>query len=414
MPLPHAPLPVSRRDARRLVVACQHLDTPRPKADQAQLLAVLRALRFVQLDPISAVAPSHELVLWSRLRPGALPLLDDLLFRQRRLFEYSLAAAAIVLMEDYPLYRAFMDAFPSYPQITAWMEANHALRQHILDRLADGAALPTSAFEDMAAVAWKSSGWTRGRNVECMLRYLWTGGHLMVSGRSGRERLWSLTARYLPEGAVRTALPMDEAIVRAVEHALRALGVAREREISRYFFGLYPSSAPPLGPALVRLRREKRLLEVAIEGEQDGDVSYVHVDSLPRLEAIQAGDWQGRTVLLSPFDNLVIDRDRLLRLWDFSFKNEMYVPQAKRQYGYYVMPILHGDALIGRIAPRLDRRRRVLCVEGLYLEGAVRPTAELCQAVTDEVSDLASLVGATGIEYCSTVPDAWRDRLARL
>lgn len=405
------PLVISQQQARRLAITAQHLDAPRLVADEANVMSVLLALRYVQIDPVNVVAPSHEIVLWSRLGIGTEPVLDDLLNRQRRLFEYSLAAAAIVLTEDYRLYRAFMDAYPSYPEMATWVEANHALRQHILTRLGDAGPLPTSAFEDRSGLPWKSSGWTAGRNVERMLQFLWLRGALVVVGRAGGQRIWDLTEAHLPATVGQAALPMAAAISAAVEHATRALGVARQGDIRRYFFGL--NWAPPLGEALDQLQSEHRLLPVEIEGETQAQASFVHIDSLETLAAIQAGRWEGRTVFLSPFDNLISDRVRVERLWGFSFKNEMYVPRAKRQYGYYVLPILDGDRLIGRIAPRVDRRRGVLQVEGLYLEPDIRPTPDLLRAVGGPIEDLAIFTGATGVEYGDMVPEAWRAKLGR-
>ena len=402
---PDRPLVISRQAAQRLAIASQRLSSPRPRADAATVMSLLRALRYVQLDPVSVVAPSHEIVLWSRLGMGANAVIDDLLSRQRKLFEYSLAAAAIVLTEDWPMYRAFMDAYPTYPEMSTWVGANHALHQHILDRLAARGPLPTSGFQDVAVVPWKSSGWTAGRNVERMLQFLWLRGTVMVAGREGRERIWDLTESLLPVTVGQAALEMDQALTTAVEHAMRALGVARQGDIRRYFFGL--NWAPPLGVALDKLLAEGQLVPVAIEGEPNDQPTYIHVESLEALAAIQAGRWAGRTVLLSPFDNLICDRDRVQRLWGFSFKNEMYVPKTKRQYGYYLLPILHGDQLIGRVAPRLDRRRGVLEIEGLYLEPSVRPTAALAHAVQGQLDELATFAGATAVHYGDILPPGW-------
>ncbi|MFF1911872.1 DNA glycosylase AlkZ-like family protein [Streptomyces sp. NPDC058239] len=115
----------------------------------------------------------------------------------------------------------------------------------------------------------------------------------------------------------------------------------------------------------------------------------------------------------SPFDNLINGRRLTERLWGFAFRNEMYIPKAKRHYGYYLLPILHGDRLVGRAAPRFDRSRGVLLIEGLYLETDIKPTGALCRAVTGQLDDLAALIGATGIEYGDTVPGRWRPMLHR-
>lgn len=404
------PLVISKTEARRLAIVRQHLAAPREVAVEENLMKVLRSLRYLQLDPVSVVAPSHELVLWSRFGAGAVPLLDDLLWRQRSLFEYWVSCAAIVLTEDYPLHRAFMNAYPP-SRIAGWMNANASLREHILQRLQEDEALPTSAFEDLSTVPWKSSGWTADRNVERMLQFLWLGGSVMVTGRAAGQRLWALTEAHLPPETDRAALPMDMAIAAAVEHSVRTLGVAREADVKQYFFRL--ESRVPLRSALDRLQNERKVIPVEIDGEASRQTWFAHVDSLQELDAIRAGNWEGRTTLLSPFDNLISDRDRTERLWGFSFRNEMYVPKAKRQYGYYLLPILHDDQLVGRVAPKVDRRRNVLTIEGLYLEPDVRPTEDLYHAVTEQINDLAAFAGAETVEYSSQVPESWLAKLRR-
>ncbi|HUR02676.1 MAG TPA: crosslink repair DNA glycosylase YcaQ family protein [Nonomuraea sp.] len=390
---------ISLEDARRLVLSRQHLAGPRLPADAGSLRTVLRSLRYVQLDPVSVVAPSHDLVLWSRLGPRAGAHLPGLWWQERWLFEYWAHAAAIVLTEDYPMHRVTMDSFPppnrSYTR--SWMDANDQLRKHVLDRLGEGAPLPTEAFDDCAVVDWSSSGWTAGRNVERMLTFLWLQGKIMVAGRAAGQRLWGLPDACLPLDADREAVSPQEMVATATEHTLRALGVARPLDIKQYFVRGQYTGLPEI---LRSLQEQGRIVPVRIDGGgPPSETWYMHVDALGDLEAIRAGDWQGRTALLSPFDNLINDRRLTERLWGFAFRNEMYVPKAKREYGYYLLPILHGDRLIGRAAPRFDRSRGVLLIEGLYLEAGVKATAALCRAVTGQLSDLAAFVGATGIEY---------------
>jgi len=405
------PIRLSLADARRLAISSQRLAGGRLAADEAGVLSVVGAIGYLQLDPVSVVAPSHEIVLWSRLGPGAVPVLEDLLWHRRRLFEHWVYAASIVPLDEYPLYRAYMDGYPSHPVFAQWMDANHALRSHILDRLAADGPLPTSGFEDRAAVPWQSTGWTAGRNVERMLQFLWQGGKVMVAGRSGGERWWALTEAHLPADAERTALPMPEAIARAAELAVRGLGVARAVDVKQHFFR--NQARVPQRETLDRLARDGRVVPVDLEGSPASEAWFAHAGALETLAAIQAGRWEGRTALLSPFDNLVSDRGHTERLWRFAFRNEMYVPKAKRQYGYYVLPVLHGDRLVGRIAARVDRSKHVLRVEGLYPEPDIGAGEELYRAVTGELAALADMAGATSIACEATVPQAWRTAIGR-
>ncbi|MFE0458891.1 winged helix-turn-helix domain-containing protein [Kitasatospora sp. NPDC058965] len=405
--MPARPLTLTQSQARRLAVSRQHLAAARPSADADGLRTVCRALRFLQLDPVNVLARSHELVLWSRLGAQGVGEFEQACWRDRWLFEYWTHAAATVLAEDYPLHRAVMDAYPDRgrERIEGWITANDELRRHVLERLAQGEPLPTDAFEDRSVVDWASSGWTNGRNVERMLGLLWRRGEVMIAGRSGGRRLWGLPTACLPADVVREPLPPRAVVTTAIEHTLRARGIARALDIRQYFV---PGQYADLPGVLDALVARDRIQPVRVEGGRAGETWYVHADALAELDAIRADDWAGRTALLSPFDNMINDRRLTERLWGFDFRNEMYVPKARRTYGYYLLPILHGDRLVGRVEPRVDRRRRVLAVAGLWLEPDVRATAALRRAVTGELADLAAFVGATAVEYGEAVPPGWR------
>jgi uncharacterized protein YcaQ len=268
----------------------------------------------------------------------------------------------------------------------------------------------SSQFEDQAEEHWESSGWTAGRNVSRMLDFLWIRGQITVAGRSGIQKVWDLTERHLPDAITLPELPEQEAVRQAVQKSLRALGVGRRADINlHYTRGSYPR----LPAVLAELEADGRIAQVAI---RDGDRTwpgpwYIHVDDLPLLDRLAAGDWTPRTTLLSPFDNLICDRARTQLLFDFNFRIEIYVPQAKRQYGYYVLPILHGDRLIGRIDPRMDRKQGRLVVNAVYAEPDAPMTDATARAVAGAVGDLAAFLGAKNITYTERVPDGWRSAL---
>ncbi|MGN9842512.1 winged helix-turn-helix domain-containing protein [Nonomuraea sp. H19] len=398
------PLVLSLESARRLAVTCQHLAGPRPGGDVDGLRQVLRTLRCLQLDPVNAVARSHLLVLWSRVGGYDPADLDTLLWEERWLFEYWAHAASIVLAEDYPIHQVMMRGYPGTGSVYGrrvrdWLEANGELRQHVLDRLRESGPLAPAAFDDRASVAWQSSGWTNGRNVERMLDFLWVQGQIMVAGRRGRTRHWDLAERWLAGWAGAAPLPRREAVSQAAEHALRALGVARPADIERHFTR---DRYPGLAQILDDLERSGRIVPAEVEGGSER--WYAHRDVLDLLEQ----PWQPRTTLLSPFDNLICDRARTERLWGFAFRTEMYVPKDKRLYGHYIMPILHGERLAGRLVPRLDRRRKVLEVEGLFPEPDFPYGEASVQAVGEAIAELAAFAGAREVGYAGTVADPWR------
>ena len=368
-------------EARRLAVRSQHLAAPEPAAGLDGLRQVLRGLRVLQLDPVNVVARSHLLVLWSRLGNFDRADLDTLLWRERWLFEYWAHAASIVLTEDYPIHRVMMRQYgvAGNSRMRGWLEANEDFRRYVLARLRDAGPLPGDAIEDRAAVSWTSTGWTNGRNVERMLDTLWKQGVVTVAGRDGLRRLWGLA-----EFPAAEDLPEPEMVTRAAEHALRALGVARARDVERHFtIGRYPG---------LDLERAAWARPVQVEG--GSEQWWVHQDMLGLLDE----EWRPRTTLLSPFDNLICDRDRTERLWGFVYRNEIYVPKHKRQYGSYVMPVLAGERLIGRVTPRMDRRRGMLVVEGVFAEdGFARALSD--RQVTATIESLASFTGAGSVSY---------------
>jgi uncharacterized protein YcaQ len=394
--------------ARRLILSRQRLAGPRPAAPgPEELMGVATDLASLQLDPISVVARSHQLVLWSRAGRYDLGDLETLLWRDRRLFEYWTTAAAIVCTEDYPIHSLLMRRYPSerHAQLRAWLAENQALRRSILRQLRASGPLPTRAIEDRSATDWSSSGWTAGRNLDRMLDVLWTQGRILVAGRQGQQRVWDLAERCLPAWAPTRRPPEREVVRLAVQRSLRALGVATARDIDRSFTaGRYPG----LASILAGLRRSGQVeqVRVAADGHEHPGPWYVHTDDLPLLDRLRSGEWRPRTTLLSPFDNLIINRERTERLFGFHFRMEIYVPKAARRYGYYVLPILHGDRLIGRVDPALDRAGGRLVVNAIHPEPDAPASAGA--AVATALQELAAFLGATGIDLGQPPPGVWR------
>ena len=395
--------------ARRLAVSRQRLTGPPAPAGPEAIMSVVTDLGGLQIDPISVVARSHLLVLWSRLGGYDPADLEALLWRERRLFEYWTHAAAIVCTHDYPIHSLLMRRHPRHQQLRDWLAANQTLRRSILRQLRANGPLPTRALEDRAEVAWQSSGWTGGRNVDRMLDLLWTQGRIMVDGRQGQQRVWDLAERVLPDWAPTRRPPEREVVRLAAQRSLRALGVATARDIDRHFTAYrYPGLDGVLA-ALERAGRVERV-RVAADGSEHPGPWYVHADDLPLLERLQAGDWQPRTTLLSPFDNLLINRERTERLFGFHYRMEVYVPKAARRYGYYVLPILHGDRLVGRVDPAMDRRSGRLVVHAIHAEPDAPEAAG--PAVAAALQDLASFLGADGIDLRQKAPQVWRSAVS--
>jgi uncharacterized protein YcaQ len=402
---------LSIQAARRLTIARQRLAGPMTSPDREGIMQVAKDLGCLQLDPISVVARSHLLVLWSRLGPFDLAELDALLWNERRLFEYWAHGASIVPTEDYPIHSWLMRRYPrpiqAHGRRTAeWLAANQDLRRHVLTQLRRRGPVRSRDLEDRSIRPWRSGGWTNERNVTRMLDVLWTQGKIMVAGRSGLEKLWDLAEKVLPDWTPRERLSDRELSRRAAQRSLRALGVATPRNIGNHFtLNRYPD----LLEALAALERAGSIERVEI-ADQPGEW-FVHTEDLPLLERIQNGEWEPRTTLLSPFDNLIYERSRAELLFGFRFRTEIYVPRSKRQYGYYLLPILHGDRLIGRVDAATDRRRGRLVVKAVHAEPAAPATVRTGREVTRAIRSLASFVGSTDVEIAGPIPERWRSAL---
>ncbi|GAB3068369.1 DNA glycosylase AlkZ-like family protein [Micromonospora schwarzwaldensis] len=336
-----APYRLDRVTARRVAVRAQLLDAHRP----ADLRTAVDRLTFLQIDPTAAVAPNADLVAWTRLGAGYRP--SDLvraLERERSLFEHR---AMIRPMTDLALHR---------PEMAAWPAANDSFRRYVLDVLRDAGPRLSRDIEDRSAVPWPSTGWTNNRNVTQMLEFLAARGEIAVAGRVGRQRSWDLAERIYP---ATPAVPADEARRLRAERLLRSLGVAR--------------------PAVVGAAGEP--------AEIEGTSGAWRVDPA----ALDDRPFAGRTVLLSPFDRLVHDRVRARELFDFDYRLEMYVPAPRRRWGYFALPVLHHDRLVGKVDATVDRKASVLRVDAIHPD--VPFTPELTAAVRGELAALASWAG---------------------
>ncbi|MBA3736539.1 MAG: winged helix-turn-helix domain-containing protein [Actinobacteria bacterium] len=329
---------VSLAQARRIAVRSQLLD-----GSATGVLQTVRRLGFLQIDPISTVAPPQRLVLWSRLGPYDADELDRLLWRERKLFEWG---AFIWPIEDFPLLRARMrrrrGKYKFEQQGTEFLRTNARFKRHLLRELETRGPLLSREIEADLMVSRDPHDWWGSRKVSLMLELLEGRGVVAVAGRQGKQRLWDLAERWYPEAE---SVPWPEARRQLEEKRWRSLGV----------------------------RYEKGEWQAHPDAE-DGPV--------PR-----------RLTFLSPFDRLIHNRDRAEALWDYRYRLEMYVPKAKREYGYYALPILRGDRLIGRIDPVLDRKTGVLKVNSVHWEPGVDPVS-----LQRPLRELAKFIGAGSIE----------------
>jgi hypothetical protein len=325
---------VSQEEARRIAVRAQLLD-----GSATTVLETVRRLGFLQIDPISTVAPAQQLVLWSRLGSFDPAELDLLLWKKRKLFEWG---AYIWPIEALPLVQARMRRrrgnYAWERRGTEFMQKNAGYKRYVLRELERRGPLLSRELDDHSIRTWKSHGWHGSRNTGVMLDLLHRRGQVAVVGRRNGQRLWDLADRWYPETET---IPLREAERLLAEKRFRALGV--------------------------------RLTAEGWEAHPE----------------VAQGPVPDRVTLLSPFDRLIHERDRAEALFDFRYRLEMYVPKAKREYGYYVLPVLVGDRLVGRVEPRFDRKTKTLVVLGAWGD-----TSRL----DESLAGLAAFLGAERIE----------------
>ncbi|MBM6404863.1 YcaQ family DNA glycosylase [Phycicoccus sp. CSK15P-2] len=355
---------LSRSDARRVAVRAQLLGHDRPR----DALEVVRHLACVQMDLTAHVAPNADLVLWSRLGAAYSPgSLDDLL-EARELVE---VRGFLRPAEDVALYLAEMSEWPgSEPledwqrRLEGWVADNHACRDDVLTRLRSEGPLPARDIPDTCARPWRSSGWTNSKNVQRLLGLMEARGEVAVSSRENRERVWDLASRVYPEVE---PLPLAEAAAERDRRRLAALGIARASAAET------PGEPNHVGRAGV---------EAVVEGVR----GRWRVD-----QTLLDASFHGRTALLSPLDRLVFDRKRVSEIFAFDYQLEMYKPPAKRRWGYFALPVLHGDRLVGKVDAHSDLDAGLLRVHAVHWD--VEPTAAMRDGVDRELRSLAGLVG---------------------
>jgi uncharacterized protein YcaQ len=364
---------LSREQARRIALRAQLLDArPDPAGSgPPALLDLVRRLTLLQVDFTAAVAPSADLVAWSRLGQGYSPEHLTTALAQRSLIALR---GMIRPAEDVALYLAEMRAWPGSGDVpdwrrgaARWVEANRRARLDVLARLAGEGPLLAQEIPDSCLVPWQSSGWTDNRNMGRMLEFLEAKGEVAVAGYEGRTRLWDLASRVYPDVE---PVPMAEAERIRATRRLRSLGLARTR-----------ATAAPIEPGDVG--------EVGVSAVVDGVRGTWRVDPDRVEQAAEPVD--GRTALLSPLDRLVFDRKRLLEIFEYDYQLEMYKPAARRRWGYFALPILHGGQFVGKLDATADRKGGELRVAAVHPD--VRLTARMRDAIDQEVDQLAAWLG---------------------
>jgi hypothetical protein len=351
---------------------------------------LIRQLGYVQIDTISVVERAHHHTIWSRIDSYDKSHLDLLLEQDRAIFEYWGHAASYLPMED---FRYALPRMQRFPDANSWerqfFDKYHHLMDEILHRIRQEGALGTRDFSD-TRIDKPANGWGSEKPAKLALELLFWKGELMVSRRQNFQRIYDLRERILPDW-VDTRMPTEaESYRHYILRSLSAMGIGTLSDIQQHFM---KSNKPLFAVHLQNLLEAGEILKVEVKG--DNEAMYLLPETLKCLELPQA---KARLYLLSPFDNLVIQRPRLKRLFGFDYTLECYVPPAKRVYGYWSLPMLYKDSFVGRLDCKADRKAKRLIVNTLHWEKGFKPNNAVQKALEHSLKAFAGFCGCESVE----------------
>lgn len=364
---------VSSAQARRIALAAQGFGRPRGPVGTRQLNLALQRLAVLQLDSVNVFERSHYLPLFARLGSYDKTLLDRLTFQRRSDYvEYWAHQASVVPVSDWPLFgwrrRFYREVKPSYVQ---WAREHPDMLDFLKGELAEKG--PLSAGQVEHEKTERTGPWWGWSDVKTGLEVLFDRGEVVASHRKNFERYYDLPERKLPAEVLQREVPEDDAVRELVRISARALGIGTVSDIADY----YRLLQAPTKAALLDLIDDGEVLPVTVKGWDRP--AYLHRDArIPRrIEG---------AALLSPFDPIVWERDRALRMFGFHYRIEIYTPAPKRVYGYYTLPLLIDEALVGRIDLKSDRQAGVLRVQSAWREGDASVDLDRVVALLREIA----------------------------
>lgn len=400
--------------ARRVFILKQHMDNTRLTGSfRERVRALLRDVGYIQWDPITVVAPSHVISLWSRIGNFRPSDLEGLMWDEKEIFLHWIPTAWLVPFEDYPVFYSLMKGYPqslgkswrSHIETAANFLGSHdELRKRVLTRLREGAA-DLKQFNGYGKRGASSDGWTSGNEVATMLHHLHMRGEVMVSGHYGNNNIWSLTDDFIPEGTERTVLSAEDLERATAERSIKALGIAPALDINRYYVrGRYWN----LAQTLSALEDEGVIVRVTVDGQRRGKPNYIHAGDMGLIDSVENDGWKPAMKLVSPFDNIITVRERVRRLFGFDYVLEQFLPVERRRFGTYVLPVLWGDRLVGRIDASFDRSSGMLNIISVHAEAGFENDVEIPARLSETIGEFGEFLGAEKVHYGKRIPDAWR------
>ncbi|QGN37460.1 winged helix-turn-helix domain-containing protein [Klebsiella oxytoca] len=391
-------LSLSLKEARHLHLAAQGLlKKPRRRARPEDILQTIKQMSLLQIDTINVVARSPYLVLFSRLGNYPQDWLDEAL-RAGELMEYWAHEACFLPRSDFSLvrHRMLTPDKMGWKYHQAWMTEHASGIQELLTHIAENGPVRSADFEHPRKGA---SGWWEWKPHKRHLEGLFTAGEVMVIERRNFQRVYDLTQRVMPDwDDERDGLSQEQAEAIMLRNSARSLGIFRVQWLADYY-----RLRQPFLPLLLANWQEEGLV-VPVNVEALGEM-WLHRDALTLLESAPGGRLTAsHSAVLSPFDPVVWDRKRAEQLFNFTYRLECYTPAPKRQYGYFVLPLLHQGRLVGRMDSKMHRKTGILEIIALWLEDGVKVTSGLEKGLKRAIDDFALWQNATRV-VCGRLPE---------
>jgi uncharacterized protein YcaQ len=370
---------ISLQDARFLALKNQKLLERDNHYTIKDLHKVIEKIGYVQIDTISIVERAHNHILFTRM-PGYKKSMIDELMKKKKIFEYWSHAAAFLPMKDYRFsLKRKADHIERYK---IWAAANKKMIGLVRDRVTNEGPLQSKDFEHPPRV---KSGWWDWKPAKEALEYLFHTGEFMVAERKNFQKVYDLTERVLPKKIDVSVPTYEEHCEHLIMNSINANGFASQKEM---FYLRRGDSKVPMS-VINKLVEEKKIIPVRVSGIED-EQYYTTKENLRQLKN---PSYEKDVHILSPFDNLVIQRKRLKTLFDFDYVIECYVPAQKRKFGYYVLPVLYGDKLIGRLDAKADRQSNVFKIINLWFEDKARPDKNFKEIFRKRINELTIFAG---------------------
>ena len=375
---------LSEKEARLLFLQSQGLlNTAFGKGKQGALNTI-EHLGYVQIDTLSVVARAHHHTLWNRLQDYKEPCLDELLEKDKAIFEYWSHAASYLPMSD---YRYSLPRKKDYSAGKShWFNQDKKMNRYVIDKIKAEGPLQSKDFEFKREGAANCYEWKPAKQA---LEQLFMEGKLMVARRQGFQKVYDLAERVLPKN-IETSCPSEKEYSEyLIKRAIQSNGIVAENEIAYLRAGLKAS----INKALKHLIKTGEMIELNLKGF--GNAPFV--TTAQQLSGIETIKLKDTIHLLSPFDNAVIQRKRLLRIFNFDYVIECYLPEPKRKYGYFTLPVLYNDAFIGRFDPKADRASKTFYIKYMHFEKGFKPNEKFNSIFVKKLKEFSAFNGCENI-----------------